>query len=104
MIRKLIPFFCLLPLFSFAYPSADGFAEREPPTEEKHQLMLEMVQNRQFVLQSHTLYSRRGQTAFVSPVTNFIAVDGDNAVIQLAFDNASPGFNGLGGITLEGLG
>ncbi len=34
--------------------------------------------------------------------TNFVLVQGDRAVVQLAFNNGFSGLNGLGGITVEG--
>ena len=34
--------------------------------------------------------------------TNFILVQGDNAIVQLALAKAHPGLNGLGGITVNG--
>ncbi len=34
--------------------------------------------------------------------TNFILVQGDDAIVQLAFNNGRMGLNGLGGITVEG--
>lgn len=34
--------------------------------------------------------------------TNFVLVQGDKAVVQLAFNNGFSGLNGLGGITVEG--
>ena len=42
--------------------------------------------------------------AFMNPTpnTNFILIQGDNAIIQLAANNGRTGLNGLGGITVEG--
>ena len=34
--------------------------------------------------------------------TNFVLVQGDKAIVQLAFNNGFSGLNGLGGITVEG--
>ncbi len=34
--------------------------------------------------------------------TNFILIQGDNAIVQLALAKAHPGLNGLGGITVNG--
>ena len=43
-----------------------------------------------------------GTTAFVSPNTNFVAVKGNKAVVQVAFNIPISGPNGLGGITVNG--
>ena len=42
--------------------------------------------------------------AFMNPMsnTNFVLVQGDKAVIQLAANNGRIGLNGMGGITVEG--
>lgn len=42
--------------------------------------------------------------AFMNPMsnTNFVLIQGDKAVIQLAANNGRAGFNGMGGITVEG--
>jgi len=38
----------------------------------------------------------------ISPNTNFVLVQQDNCIIQVAFNTGNPGANGLGGITLKG--
>ena len=42
------------------------------------------------------------EAAFVSPNTNFVAVKGNKAVVQVAFNIPISGPNGLGGITVNG--
>ena len=44
---------------------------------------------------------KRGETVFVTPNTNFISLNDDKAVVQVA-PRPSGGPNGVGGITLEG--
>lgn len=55
-----------------------------------------------FVLEADEVVFKRGYAAHVSYTTNFVAVRGSEAVVQVAFNVPWPGFNGLGGITLEG--
>lgn len=55
-----------------------------------------------FVLEAYQLQFRRGESVNVNSITNFIAVRNGNATVQTSFNNAQPGSNGLGGITLEG--
>ena len=45
---------------------------------------------------------KSGSTAQVSSNTNFVAVQGDKAVVQVAFDIPVSGPNGLGGVTVSG--
>ena len=55
-----------------------------------------------FVLETDKIEFRRGGIANVASNTNFISANDGYAVVQLAFNNARPGFNNLGGITLDG--
>lgn len=57
--------------------------------------------NLDFVVEAERLVFRRGETAVVSPLTNFISLNDDKAVVQIAPFNG-PGLNGVGGITLNG--
>lgn len=60
------------------------------------------VDNKAFVLEADQVIFKYGTTAFVSSNTNFVAVDGDNAVVQVAFNIPVGGPNGLGGVTVDG--
>lgn len=60
------------------------------------------IDGKSFTLEAGQVVFKGGQTAFVSTSTNFISVDGDMAVVQIAFNGASSGLNGLGGITVKG--
>lgn len=55
-----------------------------------------------FVIEADEVTFKRGYTVHVTSNTNFIAFCGDKAVVQVAFNVPWPGFNGLGGITVEG--
>ena len=55
-----------------------------------------------FVLEADRVTFKRGYTAHVTSTTNFIAACGGEATVQVAFNVPWPGFNGLGGITVEG--
>jgi len=54
-----------------------------------------------FVLEANSIRGRYSYNNFVSPTTNFVKVNGENIVIQTASDFGI-GYNGLGGITIEG--
>ena len=55
-----------------------------------------------FVLEADEVMFKRGYTAHVTSSTNFVSVSGDKAVVQVAFNVPWSGFNGMGGITVEG--
>lgn len=59
------------------------------------------LQDSMFVLEAHTVYSKRGSAVMVNDNLNFISLEGDEASVQLAFTGAI-GYNGVGGITIEG--
>lgn len=57
---------------------------------------------RDFVLEAERVEFKRGRFAYVTPSTNFVSLKGDKATIQLAFNGAFAGPNGIGGITVDG--
>ncbi len=59
------------------------------------------LENLNFVMEAERLIFKRGETAIVSPITNFISLKDDKAVVQIA-PFRGPGANGVGGITLTG--
>lgn len=67
-----------------------------------HSKALAAIASRSFVVEADQLLLPSGKMTFVSPVTNFVSLEGDEAVIQVAPLNAALGANGVGGITLEG--
>ena len=64
----------------------------------------EAIDNQTFVLEADRVYFKYGTSAFVSSNTNFVGLDGDKAVVQVAFNVPFSGPNGLGGITVMGIG
>lgn len=60
------------------------------------------VKDRHFVVTADRVRFRRGNTVNVNYTTNFVLLQGDDATVQLAFDNGMSGYNGLGGITVVG--
>lgn len=76
-------------------------AEREMYDREMHKIAYQALKDLDFVLEANTLYGKRGKAIMVSDHLNFISVEKDKAVLQLAFMGYR-GPNGLGGITLNG--
>lgn len=60
------------------------------------------IQERKFILEADQVMFKWGTNAYVSSNTNFVAVNGDEAVVQVAFNVPVSGFNGLGGVTVTG--
>jgi len=65
-------------------------------------LVQRAVESRKFVVLADRVRDQYGHTVNVNSSTNFVLLQGNDATIQLAFENGRPGVNGLGGITLEG--
>ena len=110
---KKILFICLLGLLftsfsSNAQNSKKGFSKQEKKEMQKALEMRlfdeakEAIENKSFVLEADRLVFKYGNSAYVSSSTNFISVDDDDATVQVAFNVAASGPNGLGGVTVEG--
>ena len=69
----------------------------------QHEKALQALKDSSFVLKADRVIFKRGRMAFVSSNTNFVSRYGNRATVQVAFDFAGPGPNGLGGITVEGM-
>lgn len=55
-----------------------------------------------FVLEADRIIFKRGRSAFVSSNTNFVSLVDGHATVQVAFNSAFAGPNGIGGITVDG--
>ena len=60
------------------------------------------IEMKNFILEADHVMFKYGTTAFVSHNTNFVAVKGNKAVVQVDFNIPISGPNGLGGITVNG--
>lgn len=81
-------------------------AEKKAAEEAENQALYEQavraMKDQAFVLEADRVIFKRGRSAFVSSNTNFVSLDGENAVVQISFNGPYAGPNGLGGITVEG--
>lgn len=77
-----------------------GAEERNPQI--NYDLSAMALKELNFVLEADRLVFKYGQNVYVNSNTNFISLNGDEATVQVSPMNASPGFNGIGGITLDG--
>lgn len=60
------------------------------------------IKNQQFVVEADQLILRNGQNVFVNSGTNFLLVNKEKGTVQVAFNTALSGPNGIGGITVDG--
>ena len=60
------------------------------------------LKNGSFVLEADRVEFKRGTFVNVVSTTNFVMQEGNKATVQLAFQGAAIGPNGVGGITVEG--
>ena len=60
------------------------------------------INDKMFTLEADRVVFKYGQTAYVSSNTNFVSVNGEEAVVQVAFNIPVSGPNGIGGVTVEG--
>lgn len=67
-----------------------------------HAQVLAALKDSTFVFNTNQIIFNNGISTSVSSVTNFISLNKNRVVIQIAFDIPYIGYNGLGGITVEG--
>jgi hypothetical protein len=60
-----------------------------------------LAENRSWVIEAHTVFEKGGRSFQMNPTINFVSVLEEEVTIQLSF-NGIAGWNGVGGITLEG--
>ena len=88
-------------------------AEQELTREEKKALQAKLdsllfeeakqaMNEKRFTLEADQVIFKYGQIAYVNSNTNFVSVNGDDAVVQVAFNIPVSGPNGLGGVTVDG--
>lgn len=103
----LILVFAISTSLVYAQGSKQGTAlsrkdKRKAEMEQQYQLTKNMIENKNFVLESNFLQNRYGYRYPVSPVINFVKVEPNNeAVIQIG-SNYLYGPNGVGGVTAKG--
>lgn len=63
--------------------------------------LIELLENKAWVIEAHTVLDRYNNSFQLNPSLNFIGVNGDEGAMQLGF-NGLIGWNGVGGITIDG--
>lgn len=113
MFMKRALFIVLAAFMAFAGAAAQDGGERKLTKQERKAMQarvdsilnvraVKAVTDTMFVLEADQVVFKYGHVAYVTSNTNFVKFDGDRAVVQVAFNVPWSGFNGLGGITVEG--
>lgn len=76
-------------------------AEKRALELQKQKITADLIKNRRFVLKAEYLSGRSGSRHIVSSNLNFIIIDSSEATIQIG-SNYGIGYNGVGGITVDG--
>ena len=79
-------------------------AKKEEKTRQKELALstyTQLLHNKEWVVEAHTVYNKAGGSIQMDPTINFVGVKDDLVVVQLSFSNLI-GWNGVGGITVEG--
>ncbi len=90
-----------LPILGTAQQT-DKQKAKEAERKERHERIMTMINEGEFVMKANTLRDRYGNQIFVNEATNFVAIADSVGVIQIAVNNTGLGRNGLGGETIDG--
>lgn len=81
----------------------DAEKAREKMEEERaYADAVQAIKDRKFVMEVDRVTFKRGRSAYVTANTNFILLNGEKASVQVAFNGAFAGPNGIGGVTVDG--
>jgi hypothetical protein len=61
----------------------------------------EYAEMREWVVETHMVFDKQGQSYQMDPTINFVGVNKEETTVQLSF-NGILGWNGVGGVTLDG--
>ena len=106
--KRLVLLFALIISTSFLYAQGNDEnsaqtkkEKREAELEKKFQLTKQMLDKKDFVLETNFLQDRYGFRVPVVSMINFVSVDSTEAIIQIG-SNSRIGPNGVGGVTAKG--
>jgi hypothetical protein len=68
---------------------------------EKKQAIVALLASQSWVIEAHTVFDRYNQSYQIDPSINFVGIKGNEGALQLGF-NGLIGWNGVGGITIDG--
>ena len=101
--KKLILFIAAISTLSIVScgPAKPLTPEEQAVLDLKIKKYTEIFEQKSFVLEANTVYSKRGESFQMNSSINFVKLEKGVGVLQLGF-NQLVGWNGVGGITLDG--
>ncbi|MDX1627672.1 MAG: DUF4251 domain-containing protein [Fulvivirga sp.] len=106
-INQIVMAMLLLFITGVAYGQEEKSKKQLKKEQKKEQLeanikvIKKAVRDSAFVIEADMLRGRHSRNIIVTPNTNFVKVNGDEIILQTA-DAFSIGYNGLGGVTIDG--
>jgi hypothetical protein len=101
VVLSLIVVMISLSAFTQQMSAQERKALRKKEAAENLEKLRIFADERSWVIETHTVYDRQGMGYPVNSTLNFVAVVDDKVIVQLSFDEV-PGWNGVGGITMQG--
>ncbi|MEN8136823.1 MAG: DUF4251 domain-containing protein [Bacteroidota bacterium] len=99
--KKLILYLAVISTFISCGSSKTLSPEKQAELNAKKEKYKEIFEKQSFALEANTVYSKKGRSFQVNPTINFVLLKEGKGTLQLGFEQLI-GWNGLGGITLEG--
>jgi|LGVF01.1.fsa_nt_gb hypothetical protein len=99
--KKIILFIAVITSVVACGPAKPLTPEEQAELNAKKELYTQIFNDKSFVVEANTVYSKRGQSFQVNSTINFVRLKEGEGTLQLGFDQIV-GWNGVGGITLDG--
>ena len=77
-------------------------AEQAEENMDKFNQAVQAIKDQNFVLEAQQIQFGAGASSYVVSQNNYVLMDGNQGMVQLALNNGNPGLNGAGGITVAG--
>ncbi len=74
---------------------------KKKQSEEQKRAIVSLLQSKAWVIEAYTVLDRYGKSFQLNPTLNFVGVKENEGVLQLGF-NGLIGWNGVGGVTIDG--
>ncbi|MCK5781312.1 MAG: DUF4251 domain-containing protein [Flavobacteriales bacterium] len=99
--KRVIFFFIAISALVACGPSKPLSPEEQAELNVKKAKYRDIFQSQSFALEANTVYNKKGQSMHVNSTINFVLLKEGTGTLQLGFDQLV-GWNGVGGITLDG--
>ena len=99
--KRVIFFFIAISALVACGPSKPLSPEEQAELNVKKAKYRDIFQSQSFALEANTVYNKKGQSMHVNSTINFVLLKEGTGTLQLGFDQLV-GWNGVGGLTLDG--